>query len=196
MEQTGFQIVPCRECGAKNRIPGQKAGLSAKCGRCGASLAQAFDQEEHPLEYYKIRCTKCRAKNRIPSDRLDGRPRCGKCGTDLETGALLISSTMPVSDADFEKTVLKSPLPVYLDCWAPWCGVCRMTMPVVDELARQWKGKVRVCRLNVDENPMVSSSFQITSTPTGLIFENGQLKDTLIGAVPKHVILQKIAPYL
>ncbi|MDM8551127.1 thioredoxin TrxC [Desulfobacterales bacterium HSG2] len=150
----------------------------------------------NPATSYVIRCSACRTKNRIPSDKVGLTAKCGKCGILMQTDDLLIETPVVVTDNDFDAKVSKSPLPVLLDCWAPWCGPCRMIGPVMEELAAEWKGRVRVCKLNSDENPQISARFQIRSIPTLLVFDNGQLKDTLVGAVPKHAIVQKMASYL
>ena len=96
-----------------------------------------------------------------------------------------------MSDADFEATVKKYPT-VVVDCWAPWCGPCRMVEPVVEELAKEMQGKIVFGKLNVDENPMVSTKHQIMSIPTMLVFKNGNLVDRIIGAMPKPQLKQKL----
>lgn len=114
----------------------------------------------------------------------------------MSTEDLLVDEPVIVTDRDFDVNVLKSPLPVLLDCWAPWCGPCRMIGPIMEELAGEWRGRIRICKLNSDDNPIVSGKFQIRSIPTMLIFDNGQLKDSIIGAMPKQHIIQKMAAYL
>ena len=103
---------------------------------------------------------------------------------------------MTVTDRSFEAEVLKSDLPVLLDCWAPWCGPCRMVGPVVDQLAAQWRGRVKIAKLNTDENPQTSARFQIRSIPTLLVFEKGRLVDSIVGAVPQTEIERKMARFL
>jgi len=148
------------------------------------------------IDSYLIRCASCRTKNRIPSDKAGMIAKCGKCGAAINTEELLIDNVVIVTDKDFDKWVIRSPLPVLIDCWAPWCGPCKMIGPIIEELASEYRGRVRVCKLNVDENPQVSSRFQIKSIPTMLIFDNGQLKESLVGALPKQQIVQKMALYL
>ena len=145
---------------------------------------------------YTVRCPSCRTKNRVPAQRISEGPKCGKCGAPLALDDLGRSGPVKVTDANFESQVLKSPLPVLLDCWAAWCGPCRTLGPVIDQLARQWQGRIRVGKLNVDENPQSASKFQVRSIPTMLVFENGALKDTLVGALPQQEIARKMGPYL
>ncbi len=145
---------------------------------------------------YLFRCPACRARNKIPAARAGAPAKCGKCGGALAADELLINTPLVITDRDFDRRVMQSPLPALVDCWAPWCGPCKMIGPVMEELARELKGKVRIFKLNVDENPQVSSGYQIMSIPTLLIFDNGRLKETLTGALPKRQILQKLAPFL
>ena len=97
-----------------------------------------------------------------------------------------------VTDQDFEEEVIKSTLPVLVDLWAPWCGPCRMVAPIIDKLAESYEGKLKFCRLNVDDNPQTASKYRIMSIPTLMFFKNGEAVDTVIGAVPERVLQSKI----
>ena len=97
-----------------------------------------------------------------------------------------------VYDQTFENEVIKSSLPVLLDLWAPWCGPCRMVAPVIESLEAKYDGKVKFCRLNVDENPQTAARYRIMSIPTLMFFKNGEVADTVIGAVPERVLQPKI----
>lgn len=88
----------------------------------------------------------------------------------------------------FEQEVLKADVPVLLDFWAPWCGPCRMLAPTVEEIAEEYDGKAKVCKVNVDEEEELAIRFGIASIPTLLVFKNGQLTDTKVGFVPKEEI--------
>ena len=90
-----------------------------------------------------------------------------------------------VSDEGFEGDVLKSDKPVLVDFWAPWCGPCRSVSPIVDDLATQYKDKLRVAKVNVDESSQVAMKYQVTSIPTFILFKNGQVADRVLGALPR-----------
>jgi len=100
-----------------------------------------------------------------------------------------------ITDATFKEIIQKHPL-VVVDCWAPWCGPCRMVAPVIRELARDYAGKILFGKLNVDENPEVSAQYQIMSIPTLLVFKNGKLVDKIVGAMPRQMLEPKITRYL
>jgi len=146
--------------------------------------------------FYFFRCAECVMRNKIPEEKIGISAKCGKCKATMNTGELLNDKPIEVTAADFSEKVVKSPLPVLLDCWAPWCGPCKMMAPVMDELASEWKGRVRVCKLEVDGNPDIASRFQIRSIPTMIILDRGVEKETMIGALPKQQIKIKMAPYL
>lgn len=104
-----------------------------------------------------------------------------------------MSAVQAVSDSNFETEVINSDVPVLIDFWAPWCGPCRAIAPVVDELAREYDGKLKVVKMNVDENPLTPSRYGVRSIPNLLLIKNGQVKDQIIGAVPKGHFVQAIA---
>ncbi len=138
-----------------------------------------------------IKCNNCGTKNRIPVQKVNDLPVCGRCHSPLKVKKE-DGSTVIVTDQGFENQVLLSPFPVLLDCWAPWCGPCRMVAPVLDEMAKKYSGRMRIAKLNVDENPIIASKFNIMSIPTMLIFKNGKILNTLVGALPGHEIEKHI----
>lgn len=101
-----------------------------------------------------------------------------------------------VSSQNFEAEVVKSDLPVLVDFWASWCAPCRMIAPVVEELAKEYNGKLKVAKVDVDANQEIAMAFGIMSIPTLLIFNGGRVADQLVGAVPKSMLVDKIARVL
>jgi thioredoxin 2 len=142
-----------------------------------------------------VRCSNCGAKNRIPKERLGEGPICGKCRAPLKVEA---STAIPVdiTDQTFSHEVLSFSGPVLVDCWAPWCGPCRMVTPVLEQLASKYAGRVKIAKLNVDENPVTSSQYGIQSIPTMLLFKNGNQVNTLVGALPKQEIERHLGAIL
>jgi thioredoxin 1 len=97
-----------------------------------------------------------------------------------------------ITDDNFETEVLKSENPVLIDFWAAWCGPCRIIAPIVEELASEYSGKAKIGKLDVDNNQQTAIKYGVRSIPTLLIFKDGELKETIIGAVPKGQIVQKL----
>jgi thioredoxin len=146
-----------------------------------------------------VACAKCGTKNRVDEDRLaNSEAKCGRCGADLEASAgdgpgHVDGRPQIITDASFQQEVLQaSGPPVMVDCWAPWCGPCRIIGPIMDQLAAESNGRYRIAKLNVDENPMTASRYQIASIPTMLIFKNGALVDRIVGAQPKQAIVERL----
>jgi thioredoxin 2 len=140
-------------------------------------------------------CGHCEAKNRVDENRLaTSEAKCGRCGERLEAPSnVQDSKPITITDQSFERDVIQTTgRPVLVDCWAPWCGPCRMIAPVLDQLAAESNGNYRIAKLNVDDNPQISSRFQIASIPTMLIFKDGKLIDRLIGAQPKQTIAERL----
>jgi len=106
-----------------------------------------------------------------------------------------LSKPVEITDATFKETIQNHPL-VVIDCWAPWCGPCQIVAPVIEEMARDYAGRILFGKLNVDENREVATQYQIMGIPTLLVFKNGKLVDRIVGAMPRQILEPKITSYL
>jgi len=106
----------------------------------------------------------------------------------------LPDTPLEITDADIDENIKKYQT-LIIDCWAPWCGPCKMVHPIIEELAKEMQGKIVFGKLNVDENPVTSTKHQIMSIPTLLVFKNGNLVDRLVGALPKEALKERIEKF-
>lgn len=132
-------------------------------------------------------CANCGTKNRIrPSPR--GAPHCGKCDKPLPW---LVTAT----DETFDVEAKAAPA-VLVDLWAPWCGPCRIVGPIVEELSRDYAGRLKVIKVNVDDNPATAQRFQAYSIPTLVVLKDGRTVDRVVGALPKSQLAVRLTPHL
>ena len=130
-------------------------------------------------------CPHCSAINRVPEERLQQQPQCGSCHQ-----ALFGPEPLALGDADFERFVARSELPLLVDFWAPWCGPCRAMAPQFEQAAQMLQGRAVLAKVNSDDNPQASVRHRIRSIPTLLLFRNGQEVRRHSGAMPAREILR------
>lgn len=137
-------------------------------------------------------CAKCGATNRISAERVEGglEPVCGRCkALLLSAGA---SGPVTVTDSTFAAEVERSPVPVLVDMWAPWCGPCRMIAPMLEELATEMANRLRIAKVNIDDNPATAARFAVRSIPTLLVMKGGQEIDRMVGVLPKDQLKARL----
>jgi thioredoxin 2 len=140
------------------------------------------------LESAIVICSQCGTKNRIPQGRWGERAVCGKCRAPLRLSAQFPGGPVEVFDKNFEGEVLSFAGPVLLEFYAPWCGHCQRLVPVLDGLAADYAGRVKIAKLNVDQNSATASRYGVRSTPSLFFFKNGRLVDQALGVLPREEI--------
>jgi thioredoxin 1 len=174
-----MQLGIVNEEAAKRAV---KAGFTVVMNRCMMIEHRHLNTSGEDIELERIRAKKMRELM---------KRAVGEATEQKE----ILSVPITVSDADFDRVVQQYPL-IVIDCWAAWCGPCRMIAPIIDELAKDYAGKVVFGKLNVDENPKTAMRFDIMSIPTLLIMKDGKEVDRIIGVVPKQSIEAKLHKYM
>ncbi len=139
-----------------------------------------------------IRCDRCGTKNRLPKSRSGERAVCGKCRAPLHFTAGYPQYAVAVDDRSFESEVLRFAGPVLVLFWATWCSHCRVLLPLVDELASEYSGRVKFAKVDLDKCPNLALQYQVQSVPTMLEFKNGKIFNRLLGALPKDQLVQHL----
>ena len=134
-----------------------------------------------------VACPACGTKNRVRADP-NARPRCARCTAALPWLVAAGAATFAAETA--------AAVPVVVDLWAPWCGPCHMIAPVLEELAREHAGRVKIVKVNVDEEPEISARYGVTGIPTLLVLRDGREVDRIVGAAPKQQLLARLQPHL
>ena len=135
-----------------------------------------------------VACSHCGHKNRVPA-AAQGSPRCGHCHQAL-------TWVVDADDDTFAEVAERATVPVLVDLWAPWCGPCRFVSPILEELTREYAGRLKVIKVNVDDNPVTQQRYQAFSIPTLVVLKDGRQVDRIVGAMPKSQLAVRLTPYL
>lgn len=135
-----------------------------------------------------VKCPSCGTTNRLPPAQSGRKVICGKCKAPLDA----VNGPVHITDSTFAEQVERSSTPVLLDLWADWCGPCHMLAPTIDQLSTELAGRVKVGKLNIDENRATAARFGVRSIPTLLVLKGGREVDRLVGVQPKQEILRRL----
>ena len=152
-----------------------------------SSLAHDARMTQQASPASVLSCVNCGARNRI-RPKASGVPSCGRCGQPLPW---LVDAT----DTSFDTEADAAPV-VLVDLWAPWCGPCRFVSPILEELARDHRGRLKVVKVNVEDNPITAQRYQAFSIPTIMVLRDGKPLDRIVGALPKEQLAARIAPHM
>jgi thioredoxin len=137
-------------------------------------------------------CASCGKLNSVPVAKILQGPVCGSCKAKLSVP----DRPVEADDGNFSHLIGDSPVPVLVDFWAPWCGPCHMMTPILEEASQEWEGKIKICKLNVDEAMSVARDYQIQSIPTVILFESGEPAKRIVGARPKKAFVEEFQGWL
>lgn len=139
-----------------------------------------------------VRCPHCGAKNRVPVSRLGEKAVCGRCKTSIDLSVIYPNKPIVVHDSTFDEEVARFPGLVLLDFHAPWCGHCRTLDPVMDGLAADYAGKVKIVKVNVDKSPGIASRHGVKGVPALYFYKDGKIVDQAVGALPRNELERRL----
>jgi thioredoxin 2 len=148
------------------------------CGKCRTALKP---------ETVIVKCSDCGVKNRVYRVLLNDGPKCGKCHSPL-TAIPHLNHPLPITDQNFNEEVLGFPGPVLMEYYSPLCAYCKTLDPILDQLASEYADRIKIGKMNIDQNPLTASRYDIMSTPTIILFKNGEQVNKLLGTVSKEEI--------
>jgi thioredoxin 2 len=179
-------IIRCNHCGTKNRVPKGRIKEGPICGKCGAAVKP---------ESIIVKCPECGTKNRVLKALMHDQGTCGKCHAPLKA-IPLYDYVVETTDRTFSDEVLSFPGAVLLEFYSNSCGYCHLLTPILQQLAKEYIGRLKITKLNMDQNPMTASRYQVMSTPTMILFKEGREVDKLLGAMQKPEIESRLHPHL
>ena len=150
-----------------------------------------MQQATEPTDFLQYACSSCGTINRIPPTRVKDDPKCGKCKNSIFPDHPVVAT-----DATWAREVEESPIPVLVDFWAEWCGPCRAIAPVLEQVARERKGRLKIVKLNVDQNPRAATAHRVQSIPMLQLQRGPLFVDKQLGAVPKPMLDAWLDRYL
>jgi thioredoxin 2 len=171
-------IIRCSSCGTKNRVPKGRLKDNPLCGKCKTILKP---------ETVIIKCSECGTKNRLIKALLEDQPKCGKCHAPLQA-VPYYKHPMLITDRTFKQEILDAPGPVLMEYYSPMCAYCKTLDPILDQIASEYAGQIKIGKMNIDQNPLTASQYDIMSTPTMILFKDGKQINKLLGAVSKQEI--------
>ncbi len=168
-------------------MPTSDEPAGGESGRRAGAGGTPLSGAGSPRPVHDLTCANCGTHNRIGASER-GVPHCGKCGKPL-------AWVVDADESNFEVETRAQPT-VVIDLWAPWCGPCRFVSPILDELAHQYAGRLKVVKVNVDENQGLARRYEAMSIPTIVVLRDGAVVNRIVGAAPKEQLEAQIAPYL
>lgn len=193
MADNANYYIRCTHCGAKNKLPTTRLGQSPTCGKCKQQLFS--DRSPVRTGAIIVPCRQCQTSNKIFVKKIGDQPRCGKCKSPLQLNISTQGGSLTLSDQNFTETVLRSPLPFLVSFHSPNCGPCKLLNPLINKIAKDYEGRLKVGTFDVDVNQYIPTLYRVGGTPTLLIFQSGKELGRLEGYQSSGAVTNWIRPH-